>query len=268
MKGVGIMSYLKPLPIGVEDFKEIIDKDYYYIDKTSFIKELIIQKGKINLYTRPRRFGKTLNLSMLQYYFEKTEEDNSSLFKDLDIGKAGAEYAEYIGQYPVINISLKSMKKPSYEFAFAEFKNILSYEFDRHVEILDSDKLSYIEKEEFVNIHTKKAEEVAYFSSIKFLSNCLYKAYNKKVIILIDEYDVPLENAYFEGFYKQMVDLIRSAFESALKTNNLLEFAVITGCLRISKESIFTGLNNFKINTITSHNYSNYFGFRTCEIIR
>ena len=260
------MSNFKPLPIGVEDFKEIVEKDYYYIDKTLFIKELIIQKGKINLYTRPRRFGKTLNLSMLQYYFEKTEEDNSYLFKDLDIGKAGDEYAEYMGQYPVINISLKSMKQPTFEDAIFEFKRIMSKEFDRHSDVIKSDKLSQLEKEEFENIHNKKAEEVTYFSSISFLSDCLYKAYNKKVIILIDEYDVPLENAYFEGFYKPMVDLIRSAFESALKTNNSLEFSVITGCLRISKESIFTGLNNFKINTITSHNYSNYFGFTETEV--
>ena len=260
------MSNFKPLPIGVEDFKKLLTKGYYYVDKTLFIKELLDKKGDVNLYTRPRRFGKTLNLSMLQYYFEKTEEDNSYLFKDLDIEKAGDEYAEYMAQYPVINISLKSMKKPSYEFAFAEFKRIMSKEFDRHSDVIKSDKLSQLEKEEFENIHNKKAEEVTYFSSISFLSDCLYKAYNKKVIILIDEYDVPLENAYFEGFYKPMVDLIRSAFESALKTNNSLEFAVITGCLRISKESIFTGLNNFKINTITSHNYSNYFGFTETEV--
>ncbi len=260
------MSNFKPLPIGVEDFKEIIEKDYYYVDKTSFIKELIIQKGKINLYTRPRRFGKTLNLSMLQYYFEKTEEDNSYLFKDLDIAKAGEEYAEYMGQYPVINISLKSMKQASYEFAFLEFKRIMSKEFDRHREVLKLDILSPSERRKFEGIYNDIAENSVYFSSISLLSDCLYKAYNKKVIILIDEYDVPLENAYFEGFYKPMVDLIRSAFESALKTNNSLEFSVITGCLRISKESIFTGLNNFKINTITSHNYSNYFGFTETEV--
>ena len=168
------MSNFKPLPIGVEDFKKLLTKGYYYVDKTLFIKELIIQKGKINLYTRPRRFGKTLNLSMLQYYFEKTEEDNSYLFKDLDIGKSGEEYAEYMAQYPVINISLKSMKKPSYEFAFAEFKRIMSKEFDRHSDVIKSDKLSQLEKEEFENILNKKAEEVTYFSSISFLSDCLY----------------------------------------------------------------------------------------------
>ncbi len=260
------MSNFKPLPIGVEDFKEIIEKDYYYVDKTSFIKELIIQKGKINLYTRPRRFGKTLNLSMLQYYFEKTAEDNSYLFKDLDIGKSGEEYAEYMAQYPVINISLKSMKQPTFEDALFEFKRIMSKEFSRHKELLNTDELDIGEKNDFKNIISRNAEMAIYRSSISFLSDCLYKAYNKKVIILIDEYDVPLENAYFEGFYKPMVDLIRSAFESALKTNNSLEFSVITGCLRISKESIFTGLNNFKINTITSHNYSNYFGFTETEV--
>ena len=202
------MSNFKPLPIGVEDFKKLLTKGYYYVDKTLFIKELLDKKGDVNLYTRPRRFGKTLNLSMLQYYFEKTEEDNSYLFKDLDIGKAGDEYAEYMGQYPVINISLKSMKQASYEFAFLEFKRIMSKEFDRHLDVVGSDKLSQLEKEEFENIHNKKAEEIAYFSSISFLSDCLYKAYNKKVIILIDEYDVPLENAYFEGFYKPMKMII------------------------------------------------------------
>ena len=228
---------------------------------------MLDKKGDVNLYTRPRRFGKTLNLSMLQYYFEKTEEDNSYLFKDLDIGKSGEEYAEYMAQYPVINISLKSMKKSSYEFAFAEFKRIMSKEFDRHSDVIKSDKLSQLEKEEFENIHNKKAEEVTYFSSISFLSDCLYKAYNKKVIILIDEYDVPLENAYFEGFYKPMIDLIRSAFESALKTNNSLEFAVITGCLRISKESIFTGLNNLNIYPITESLFSDNFGFTELEVL-
>ena len=261
------MSNFKPLPIGVEDFKKLLTKGYYYVDKTLFIKELLDKKGDVNLYTRPRRFGKTLNLSMLQYYFEKTEEDNSYLFKDLDIGKSGEEYAEYMAQYPVINISLKSMKKPSYEFAFAEFKRIMSKEFDRHSDVIKSDKLSQLEKEEFENIHNKKAEEVTYFSSISFLSDCLYKAYNKKVIILIDEYDVPLENAYFEGFYKPMVDLIRSAFESALKTNNSLEFSVITGCLRISKESIFTGLNNLNIYPITESLFSDNFGFTELEVL-
>jgi len=260
------MSNLKPLPIGVEDFKKLLTKGYYYVDKTLFIKDLLDKKGDVNLYTRPRRFGKTLNLSMLQYYFEKTEEDNSYLFKDLDIGKAGNEYAEYIGQYPVINISLKSMKQASYDEAFYIFKELISNEFGRHIDLIHSDKLLEKDKVKFEKILNQTENDMIYKTSLKFLSECLYKAYNKKVIILIDEYDVPLENAYFEGFYKPMVDLIRSAFESALKTNNSLEFAVIKGCLRISKESIFTGLNNFKINTITSHNYSNYFGFTETEV--
>ena len=261
------MSNFKPLPIGVEDFKEIVEKDYYYVDKTSFIKELIIQKGKINLYTRPRRFGKTLNLSMLQYYFEKTEEDNSYLFKDLDIGKAGDEYAEYMGQYPVINISLKSMKQASYDEAFYIFKELISNEFVRHIDLIHSDKLLEKDKVKFEKILNQTENDMVYKTSLKFLSDCLYKAYNKKVIILIDEYDVPLENAYFEGFYKPMVDLIRSAFESALKTNNSLEFAVITGCLRISKESIFTGLNNLNIYPITESLFSDNFGFTELEVL-
>ena len=140
------MNNFKPLPIGVEDFKKLLTKGYYYVDKTSFIKELLDKKGDVNLYTRPRRFGKTLNLSMLQYYFEKTEEDNSYLFKDLAIGKAGDEYAKYIGQYPVINISLKSMKQPTFEDALFEFKRIMSKEFSRHKELLNTDELDIAEK--------------------------------------------------------------------------------------------------------------------------
>ena len=261
------MSNFKPLPIGVEDFKKLLTKGYYYVDKTLFIKELLDKKGDVNLYTRPRRFGKTLNLSMLQYYFEKTEEDNSYLFKDLDIGKSGEEYAEYMAQYPVINISLKSMKQPTFEDALFEFKRIMSKEFSRHKELLNTDELDIGEKNDFKNIISRNAEMAIYRSSISFLSDCLYKAYNKKVIILIDEYDVPLENAYFEGFYKPMVDLIRSAFESALKTNNSLEFSVITGCLRISKESIFTGLNNLNIYPITESLFSDNFGFTELEVL-
>lgn len=258
---------LKPLPIGVEDFQEIIQKNYYYVDKTLMIKELLDVKGKVTLFTRPRRFGKTLNMSMLQYFFDNTTENVAELFSDLAIMQAGESYLQFMGQYPVICLSLKSLKQPSYELAYEQLKRVLRKEFDRHwhtikncKNITDTDIIRY------KKIMDLTGEEPDYYIALEFLSECLYKSYEQKVIILIDEYDVPLENAYFNGFYQRMSSLIRSLFESALKTNSNLEFAVITGCLRISKESIFTGLNNLKIMSITTLNYAEYFGFTQYEI--
>ncbi len=259
------MNY-KPIPIGVADFKEIIDKDYYYVDKTLFIKDIIDNRSKVMLYTRPRRFGKTLNMSMLQYYFEKTDEDNSYLFKGLNISKQGEKYKGYQGQFLVISLSLKSMKQGSFSDAFKIFKRMISKEFSRHSYVLNSDKLSEVDIKVFKQICNGNADDSDYFTSLRLLSDCLYAYHNKKVIIVIDEYDVPLESAYFKGYYDKMVGLIRSVFESALKTNNSLEFGVLTGCLRISKESIFTGLNNLKINSITTIDYSEYFGFTDNEV--
>ncbi len=256
----------KPIPIGIENFKELIDKECYYVDKTLMIKDILDNCSKVNLYTRPRRFGKTLNMSMIQYYFENTDKDNSYLFDGLNISKAGDKYSKHMGQYPVISISLKSMKQSSYEESFYQYISIISEEFDRHSYLLESELISDEDKEDFIKIKKRTADEKIYNTSIKFLSRCLNKYYNKNVIILIDEYDVPLECAYFNGFYDEMVNLIRSAFESALKTNNSLEFGILTGCLRVSRESIFTGLNNPKINSITTIDYSEYFGFTEPEI--
>ena len=256
----------KPIPIGRENFKEIIENNCLYIDKTLMIKEIIDSTSKVILYTRPRRFGKTLNMSMIQYYFEKTDQDNSYLFNDLKISQAGDKYKAHMGQYPVISLSLKSMKQATYESSFALFKKIISDEFKRHSNILKTNKLLLSEKKEYESICDDTAENSIYLYSVKFLSDCLCKAYEKNVIILIDEYDVPLENAYFRGYYNEMVDLIRSVFESALKTNNSLEFGILTGCLRVSKESIFTGLNNLKINSIITTDYSEYFGFTEPEV--
>ena len=255
----------KPLPIGVEDFKRLVDNEYYFIDKTLMIKELLENKETVNLFTRPRRFGKTLNMSMLQRFFEATEKSNAYLFDGLKIA-AYPEYMAYQGQYPVISISLKSMKRASYQEAYFEYVKLLSDEFERHEIILQSDAVSEEDKLEFQKIKKRIAEPKEYNSAVKLLSKCLQKVYQKNVIILIDEYDVPLENAYHEGFYDDMTNLIRNCFESALKTNPSLEFAVLTGCLRVSRESIFTGLNNLKTYSITKNKFSQYFGFTQEEM--
>ncbi len=255
----------KPLPIGVEDFKRLVDNEYYFVDKTLMIKELLESKETVNLFTRPRRFGKTLNMSMLQRFFEATEKSNAYLFDGLKIA-AYPEYMAYQGQYPVISISLKSMKRASYQEAYFEYVKLLSDEFERHETILQSDAVSEEDKLEFQKIKKRIAEPKEYNSAVKLLSKCLQKVYQKNVIILIDEYDVPLENAYHECFYDDMTNLIRSCFESALKTNPSLEFAVLTGCLRVSRESIFTGLNNLKTYSITKNKFSQYFGFTQEEM--
>jgi hypothetical protein len=255
----------KPLPIGVDNFEMLITRGYYYIDKTLFMKDLLDNKASVNLFTRPRRFGKTLNMSMLQYFFEISQKDNSYLFEDLNIMKAGENYTAHMGKYPIINLSLKSAKQPTYELAFKCLKEELAYEFKRHNYILESDKLNE-EKGKYLKIMREDGDEDLYVTALRFLSQCLEKYHEKKVIILIDEYDVPLENAFFIGFYDKMIAFIRSLFESALKTNPSLEFAVITGCLRISKESIFTGINNLDIISILNEYYGEYFGFTQNEV--
>ena len=260
------MTYT-PLPIGIDDFEEIIVKKNYYVDKTLLIKDLLDKMGKVNLFTRPRRFGKTLNLSMLKYFFEKpiNEQSNKHLFDGMKIMAAGEKYTSEQEQYPVITLTLKSAKQGSYKNAFDRLKETIANEYKRHRYIMDTLDLES-DQELFLQIMSRTAEDGDYFTSLAFLSQCLYEYHQKKVIILIDEYDVPLENSYYRGFYDQMVDFIRSLFESALKTNPYLEFSVITGCLRISKESIFTGLNNLKIISILNENYGEHFGFVEEEV--
>ena len=264
----------KPLPIGIDNFEMLITRGYYFVDKTLLIKDLLDNKAAVNLFTRPRRFGKTLNMSMLQYYFEDRRDeftgekiDNSYLFEGLNIKRESEKYTQYIGKYPVINLSLKSAKQGSLDLAFQCIREEISNEFKRHKYIIESDVLK-AEKEHFMKIVNNDKDMSLYITALKFLSDCLNKYYNEKVIILIDEYDVPLENAFFEGFYKEMIGFIRSLFESALKTNPSLEFSVITGCLRISKESIFTGLNNLKIISILDDRYAEHFGFTDDEVIK
>ena len=257
---------LKKIPIGIEDFKEMIGRNCYFVDKTLMIRDILDSGSKVNLFTRPRRFGKTLNMSMLRYFFEKSERDNAYLFNDLAISKAGEKYLSHMGQYPVISISLKGMKQASYEMAFLQFKKLVIREFGNHSELLLSNKLNAFQKSDFTAIYDGKADDSAYFDALKVLSECLYSHYEKNIILLIDEYDVPLETAYFNGFYEPMVNLIRSVFESVLKTNSSLELGILTGCLRISKESIFTGLNNLKVNSIRAGEMSEYFGFTENEV--
>ncbi|MDE7431919.1 MAG: AAA family ATPase, partial [Lachnospiraceae bacterium] len=240
--------HYKPLPIGVDNFEKLITKGYYYVDKTAFIKDLLDMKGDVNLFTRPRRFGKTLNMSMLQYFFEDMRNskgesiDNSGIFSGLRIMQAGEKYLSHMGKYPVITLTLKAGKQSTFESAYKQLIWQISMEFERHSYLLDSD-MSDEMLERYKSILGGYANLDVFKASIQFLSGCLEKYYGKKVIILIDEYDVPLENAFVCGFYDKMIDFIRALFESALKTNSSLDFAVITGCLRISKESIFTGLN-------------------------
>jgi hypothetical protein len=269
--GGGIVQK-KPLAIGVEDYKKIVEKPYYYVDKTLFVKELIDKCGTVNLFTRPRRFGKTLALSMLRTFFEKemdaegNEIENSHYFDGMKIMEEGETYTRHQGQYPVISMSLKSAKQPDFELSYRMLEEQIAIEFRRHRYVLKKDVLLENEKNRFEALMMQKANRAEMASALKFLSDCLEKYHNKKVIILLDEYDVPLENAYFCGFYDEMLGFLRSLFESALKTNDSLEFAVITGCLRISRESIFTGLNNLKILSLLSNQYVEYFGFTQDEV--
>ena len=256
----------KPLPIGVESFEELIEKGYYFVDKTLFIRDLLNMKGKVNLFTRPRRFGKTLNMSMLRYFFE-LGEDNKELFAGTKIMSAGEKYRNAMGQFPVVSLSLKSMKQPSYELSFEMLKKAVREEYARHWKTVEAGgRLDGADQERYQRIRDLKGTDADYADALKYLSECLYTATGRKTIILIDEYDVPLENAFFSGFYDRMTALLRSLFESALKTNENLEFAVVTGCLRISRESIFTGLNNLKIMSVTAANYAEYFGFTPDEV--
>ncbi|HBI60261.1 MAG TPA: AAA family ATPase, partial [Lachnospiraceae bacterium] len=266
------MQHITPIPIGVEFYKQMISEGYYYIDKTLLIRDLLAQKNTVTLFTRPRRFGKTLAQNMLRTFFEKevlldgTLADNSIYFQGKKIMEAGEEYTKHMGQYPVISLSLKSAKQPTYEMAYLSLIDEIRKEYNRHHYLLDDTNSTEEIKRRFHSILNMKADKITYAKSIAFLSECLEKYHKQKVIILLDEYDVPLENAYFNGFYDEMVSFIHSLFESALKTNESLKFAVITGCLRISKESIFTGLNNLRTVSVLDDSYAEYFGFTQHEV--
>ena len=261
----------KQIALGVEDFKTIIDKGGYFVDKTLMIQSLIESQAMVTLFTRPRRFGKTLNQFMIRRFFEDeiTEKgekvDNGYLFDGLAIAECGEEILKHQQQYPVIFMSLKSAKQDSYDMAYASLIDEICKEFQRHSYVLQNE-MPVRSREIFERIVLGRGSKEEYAKALGFLSECLAKYHGHNTIILIDEYDVPLENAYLHGFYDNMIGFIRSLFESALKTNPYLEKGVITGCLRISRESVFTGLNNLAVESILSMNYPGAFGFTESEV--
>lgn len=249
----------RKLPIGIENFEQIIKDDFYYVDKTGLISELLRNWGMVNLFTRPRRFGKSLNMSMLEHFF--SVEGDKSIFDGLKISKDKKLCEEYMGKHPVISISLKGINAASYEAAFELTVKTIKGAVEKAGFLKMSDKLDEDEKKEYRAILDENMSEATLFWSLKNLSELLEKHYETKVILLIDEYDVPLAKAFENGYYDKMVFLIRNLLEQTLKTNNSLKFAVMTGCMRISKESIFTGLNNLKVLSITDEHFDEYFGF-------
>lgn len=249
----------RKLPIGIENFEQIIKDDFYYVDKTGLISELVRNWGMVNLFTRPRRFGKSLNMSMLEHFF--SVEGDKSIFDGLKISKDKKLCEEYMGKHPVISISLKGINAASYEAAFELTVKTIKGAVQKAGFLKMSDKLGEDEKKEYRAILDENMSEATLFWSLKNLSELLEKHYETKVILLIDEYDVPLAKAFENGYYDKMVFLIRNLLEQTLKTNNSLKFAVMTGCMRISKESIFTGLNNLKVLSITDERFDEYFGF-------
>ena len=254
---------MKRISTGIENFKELLDNNYYYVDKTRLIEDVL--SDKVMLYTRPRRFGKTLNLSMLYYFFSNKEKENSYLFERLNISK-NKEILKHQNQYPVIFLTLKDMQYLNFEDQKKQFAILIKELILKNIELLDSSIIDEADYNILNDFRFLKPDEVQLKNSLKILSNCLYKYYQQRVIILIDEYDVPLQSAYNNGYYDEMVDFLRSIFSSALKTNDALERGILTGCLRIAKESIFTGLNNFTVRSITSQYACDCFGFTQEEI--
>lgn len=262
------MEILK-LPVGIENFEDIRRSGFYYIDKTMFIEQFLNTWSEVTLFTRPRRFGKTLGMSMLRSFFEIGTD--KSLFDGLYISQNKSLCDEYMGKYPVIFISLKDVEGLSYDEAFQVFSSIIGNEISKFSFLAESDKLTVWEKEQFKGLlYIEKGkfifDNATFTTSLKLLSKLLYKHYGKKAVILIDEYDVPLDKAYQNGYYHEMVSLIRGLFGQALKTNDYLQFAILTGCLRISKESSFTGLNNFEIVSIMDSMYDECFGFTDKDV--
>ncbi|MEE1467441.1 MAG: AAA family ATPase [Clostridium sp.] len=261
---------MKRLPIGIENFKELIDHNYYYVDKTMFIQDVCNEK--VILYTRPRRFGKTLNMSMLYYFFSIRQKENAYLFNGLEITKC-MDVVSYQNQFPVIFITLKDMKNSSFDKQLVMFSLLIQEIISNHQELLTSDNINSIEKERIARLYRGVQNEVELQNALKFIVSCLYHHYRKKVILLIDEYDVPLQNAYMNGYYDEMVNFLRNVFSAAFKTNDALEKGVLTGCLRIAKEStpqagfsLFTGLNNFRVVSIFDEISNQRFGFTQPEI--
>ena len=255
----------KPLPIGISDFKKATS-DYYYVDKTLLIRDFIDSKPQVSLFTRPRRFGKTLTMDMLRLFFEKTDEDTSKYFKDRAIWGCGDYYTAYQGQYPDVFLTFKDVKCATWEDTYDKISKLIALEFLRHGELETSSKLNAYEKEQYINLSRGKANEVDYQMSLQVLSLLLYKHYGKECVVIIDEYDTPIQQGHTCGFYEQIIDFMRSFFSGGLKDNIYLAYGFLTGILRVAKESIFSGLNNLKINSILDEAYSQFFGFTKDEV--
>ena len=254
----------RKLPVGIDNFEKLRREDFYYIDKSLWIRDLLNNWAEVNLFTRPRRFGKTLNMSMLKSFFEIGTDQ--TLFEGLAISEETVLCEKYMGKFPVVFISLKSVEGLTFESAVARLKSVIQEEVARIYQKLRDTGLTSFETETFNRFMDRTVTETELQDSLKFLSKILYQAYGQKVILLIDEYDVPLDKAFHHGYYKEMVSLIRVLFGQAFKTNDFLYFAVLTGCLRVSKESIFTGLNNFDVNSIVDAEHDEQFGFTQSEV--
>ena len=260
------LKQLKPLPIGVSDFKSATT-NYYYVDKTLMIRDFLDAKPMVSLFTRPRRFGKTLNMDMLRVFFEKTAENTSIYFKDKQIWRCGEYYTKHQGQYPVIFLTFKDVKCSTWSETFQKIRKIISLEFIRHEELENSTKLSSYEKEQYHLLAGESANEIDYQMSLQLLSLLLHKHYGKECIIIIDEYDTPIQQGHICDFYLKTINFMCNLFSGGLKDNSHLAFGFLTGILRVAKESIFSGMNNLKINSILDSDYSSYFGFTKNEVI-
>lgn len=261
----GMTTDRKPLPIGISDYVRA-QSDYYYVDKTMLIKEFLDQKPLVSLFTRPRRFGKTLNMDMLRVYFEMTDEDTSKYFEDKNIWKCGKDYRLHQGKYPVIFLTFKDVKFDSWQATVEKIKSLLQEEYGRHQELLSSLKISDYEKEYFNKVLSATENEVELSFSLEKLSKMLASHYDKAPIIIIDEYDTPIQEGYSKDFYDEIIGFMRNFFSGAFKDNKNLSYGFLTGILRIAQESIFSGLNNLTVNSVMDEAYDRYFGFTNEEV--
>lgn len=265
MKSINQVAKKLPLPIGISDYRKA-SREYYYVDKTLLIRDFIDERPQVSLFTRPRRFGKTLNMDMLRVFFERSEEDTSVYFRDKKIWACGKEYQEYQGKYPVIYVTFKDVKCEDWETAYDLIYKILRNEFERHSELLESDEISSYEKKYLTSILEGEANKNDVAFAFLNLSRMLHVHYGVAPIIIIDEYDTPIQQGHVRGYYEKVIDFMRALFSGGLKDNPHLSYGFLTGILRVAKESIFSGLNNLKINSILDNRYSEYFGFTSVEV--
>ncbi|HHW04136.1 MAG TPA: AAA family ATPase [Thermoanaerobacterales bacterium] len=257
---------LKGIPIGIDDFRNLKESNGYFVDKSLFIKEVIDDISKVKLITRPRRFGKTLNISMLRYFFEKTDEDLSCLFKDLKIWRECDTYTSQQGQYPVVNLSFKDVKDMTFDECFENIKHVIGREFRRHKYLLDCKDIDEFDKEMYTEIKNEKADKIRLKNSLYLLTSLLREYYKKDVIVLIDEYDTPINQGYICGYYEEIIDFMRNFLGGGLKGNPSLKTAVITGIYRVAKESIFSDFNNIEVSSILQNSFADKFGFTEKEV--